>query len=647
MAILAGSVLSEGPHRLGRASTAQAGTARFKSSPVPSWRPEGRILSTHFMPTEMVNPSARLRHPANRIMNCREALPSMNPLKYLQVVRISIRNFRGIRHLDLNLDETTVLIGENNSGKTSVLDALRLCLSDFGSGRRTAFDPLDFHLPDESSEPQEADPIQIEITFAERDSGSWHSSLIGEFSRLGILQIDDDRRNHIILQITCEFNSPTREFVQQWRFLNLEREELPRLPDRTLSRLKQKVLYFHLPALRAAKKHFGEYGPFWKPFLKGTQLPPDEQSKIEQQLTNLNRLIVASNSSFENACQGLEELQKIIRISSENIVSVEAISGKISEVIAKAQLHIKTSTDARIPVDRHGEGVQSIAVLMLFSVFLNLEEDKSTIIGMEEPEAHLHPSATRALWQVVENLPGQKIISTHSGDLLAEIEISQIRRLADTSTGVQCYQVSKALLSPEEERKFKHYIRQERGSLLFARCWLLVEGESESWVFRAAAKALDLDMHREGVEVVEYRNTSVGMLIKVADALGIAWYCVADNDHQGKNTRESIEQNQRDKDTEDRCVLPYKNLEHHLISEGYRDVYQQFILKQNLDMIKERRGTPEYLSAFARALPSKKKTQAAFAAAAEMIERRAEGVSTVIRRILERTFALAGGAKQW
>ena len=565
----------------------------------------------------------------------------------MRVAKICIRNFRGIRHLDLAFDETTVLIGENNSGKTSVLDALRLCLSEFGSGRRIVFDPLDFHLPDGSSDPSGVDSIGIEITFAERVSGEWSESLIGELSRLEILQIDDDGRNHIILRITCEFDSSIRDFVQHWRFLNLEREELTRLPDRTISRFKEKVLYFHLPALRAAKKHFSEYGPFWKPFLKGAQLSSDEQSKIEQQLTNLNGLIVASNSSFEDACRGLEDLQKIIQISSTNIVSVEAISGNISEIIANAQLHIKTSTDAKLPVDRHGEGVQSIAVLLLFSVFLNMEQGTSTIVGMEEPEAHLHPSATRALWQVVENLPGQKIISTHSGDLLAEIELSQIRRLADTSSGVQCYQIPKGTLSSEDQRKFKHYVRQERGSLLFARCWLLVEGESESWVFRAAAKAIELDMHREGIEVVEYRHTSVGMLVKVADALGIAWYCVADNDRQGKTTKRSIEQDQRDENGEDRCVLPYKSLEHHLISEGYRDVYQQFISNQNLDKIKERRGTPEYLSAFAEALPNKKKTQAASAAAAAMIERRAEGVSAVIQRILERTFALAGGAKQW
>ena len=42
--------------------------------------------------------------------------------------RIDIANFRGIKKLSLNLDETTALIGENNTSKTSILDAIQLCL---------------------------------------------------------------------------------------------------------------------------------------------------------------------------------------------------------------------------------------------------------------------------------------------------------------------------------------------------------------------------------------------------------------------------------------------------------------------------------------------------------------------------------------
>ena len=106
----------------------------------------------------------------------------------MRVTAVRIENFRGIKHLELELDETTVLIGENNSGKTAVLAALQLCLRDLGSRRRTVFDTLDFHLPDADAEPSSAKPIQIEVSFSEQKMNEWDDQLVGRLSRDRILQ---------------------------------------------------------------------------------------------------------------------------------------------------------------------------------------------------------------------------------------------------------------------------------------------------------------------------------------------------------------------------------------------------------------------------------------------------------------------------
>lgn len=53
----------------------------------------------------------------------------------MKLRRLQIENFRGITSLDLDLGDTTVLIGENNTGKTAVLDALRFALRDVRSRR--------------------------------------------------------------------------------------------------------------------------------------------------------------------------------------------------------------------------------------------------------------------------------------------------------------------------------------------------------------------------------------------------------------------------------------------------------------------------------------------------------------------------------
>ena len=91
------------------------------------------------------------------------------------------------------------------------------------------------------------------------------------------------------------------------------------------------------------------------------------------------------------------------------------------------------------------------------------QEDGAAVLALEEPEAHLHPSAIRALWTLVRDFTGQKLISTHSGELLADTDICDVRRLARTGDGIKAFRVQAGLLTPEETRKFNYHVQQEPG----------------------------------------------------------------------------------------------------------------------------------------------------------------------------------------
>ena len=562
----------------------------------------------------------------------------------MRVTALHIENFRGIRRLDLDLDEITVLIGENNSGKTAVLDALRLCLRDLGPRRRVVFDALDFHLADAEAEPASADPIRIEITFSEQSRGEWDDRLVRRLNRDNVLQVGDDERNHVILRVTCEFDSTNQDFAQDWAFLNLDREPLTAVGERALTGLQREVSYFYLQALRDARRHFGENGPFWRPFLKDAKLPIEKKTELERMIREVNDLVISAHDSFERVHEGLRRVQDVVPLAAGDVVSIEAVPGRIYDMLANAQINLGTISGAKIPVARHGEGTQSLAVLMLFAAFLEAWPDGAPIVALEEPEAHLHPSAVRALQRLVRGFSGQKLISTHSGELLAETEIDQIRRLARTGEGIRSYRIPSGLLSDEETRKFNYHVRQTRGELLFARCWLLVEGETESWIYPAAARAMDVDLHREGIRMVEYSHSDVGLLVKVANALGIAWYCVGDGDSGGKKTRALLKTHLRSAEEVERAVFPYENIEIHLLGNGYEHVYETFMPEQNRVKIESKPGEPGYWREYAGNLPVRSKTRAAAAVALEMEERGAGGVSAEIRAVLDKVASLARGA---
>ena len=265
------------------------------------------------------------------------------------------------------------------------------------------------------------------------------------------------------------------------------------------------------------------------------------------------------------------------------------------------------------------------------------------MLALEEPEAHLHPSAIRALWTLVRDFTGQKLISTHSGELLADTDICNVRRLARTSNGIKAFRVQQGLLTPEETRKFNYHVRQGQGALLFARCWLLVEGQTETWVYPAAARALGLNLDREGIRVVEFTQSDAVMLAKVANALGIRWYLVGDDDGRRVKEERRLRRYLDGADAADRFVFPYPKIEVLLLRNGYETCYSAHMPEQNLKKLTKQPGDSGYWQEYAANFPKQGKTKAAADVAIEMEDPGGAGVPPEIRAGLEKAASLARG----
>ena len=562
----------------------------------------------------------------------------------MNLTSVQIENFRGIKRLDLEFGNITVLIGENNTGKTSVLDALKLCLTDLTSQRRTVFDAMDFHLPDEYAEPSSAEPITIRLTFSEPYDKSWSDALKGRLVRAKVLQVDESGNNYVYFQVICKYDYESGDYGQEWSFLDLNGYPLTGTSSvNKLHFLRSELHYYYLSALRDASKHFNAKGPFWRPFLKDSQLSKEKKSEIEDRLKEVNSLIVSSHASFEQVKDHLRELQSLVLLRNKDPISIEAVPNRMFDILSKAEIQVGATTGARIPLARHGEGTQSLAVLMLFFAFLNNQEIGTTILALEEPEAHLHPSAIRTLWKLLQNFTTQQLISTHSGELVAETDIRNIRRLAQTSEGIRAFHVPSDLLTQKEARKFNYQIQRTHGELLFARCWLLVEGETEIWIYEAAAKACDLNLHEAGIRLVEFSQSDIGMLIKIANSLGIAWYCVGDNDRKRHEIEPKLKRALNGAAEEDRFGFPYPNIEKCLLENGCEEVYLKYMPEQNRNKITKKQGEDGYWREFLEHWPKKHKTKAAADIALKFLDGDAQMVPQEIQFVLEKVLSLAEG----
>lgn len=492
--------------------------------------------------------------------------------------RIDIKKFRGIQQMSLKLEVgTTVLIGENNTGKSSILEAIYRCLTSSVFPGRDAFLEYDYHMAGKSDRPTDSDPIEIVLYFVLQPD---ETDAMGSMSE--VIQADGARTS-VILRVRSTYGD-TAPGTTIWEFLNPGGERLNLDHQRYRNVLRKLVLVFYLNALRDAAQEFKPAAKFWRPFVRSLNMDAARRSELEAALNTLNKQVIDTHASFDAIREQLGKITEMIPLHNRDPVSIQAIPDKMFNVLSRAQVMLTSATGVDIPLGRHGEGTQSLAVVCLFGAFLSSKlaetyaEYASPILAIEEPEAHLHPSAARAATDILRGMDGQKIITTHSGDVISGVPIESLRRLHRKDGVITVNQVSEDMFDDEERRKIRYHVLATRGNLFFARCWLLVEGESDRMVFERCAAVYGYDIVRHGVYCIEYSQSNLSTLLKLANRLGIGWLVVADGDSEGDKYVDYARDHLGGQDEGDRiCRLAHGNLELFLCMEGYGRFYEDNI----------------------------------------------------------------------
>ncbi len=570
------------------------------------------------------------------------------------LTNLKIEHYRGIKSLELALGPTTVLVGENNCGKTTVLHALRACLQMLrSSGRASPFDEFDLHFDRQTADPTTAPPIVITLAFEESTPGEWsdevEQKLGGDGGVIALMPPDD--RSRVRLRVSAEYSKVTQEIDTAFEFLDAADTPLPAKNRNRLGSLQQLRPLFYLSALRDAGKEFSRTSQFWSPFVKNSQIDEETKAGIEKQLEDINDQIIEAHGTFKGVREHLGKVQELVALGGQDVVSVDAVPSRVFDMLNRTQVSIASATGARLPIGRHGEGTQSLTVLMLFDAFLKSElarkqgvKESKPIVALEEPEAHLHPNAVRALWKTIHDIDGQKLIATHSGDLLSEVDLTAIRRIYRSRGKVKVGAIAPGMLEPRDLRKFDFLVRRARGELFFARCWLLGEGETEAILFAGVAEVLGLDLEQAGVRCVEYRLGDIDYFLDAANALGIAWHCLTDADEQGaadaKKASDRIPDVPKRKDRHLSVLAGASSIEPYLAASGFLDIYEAIAVpRKKAAKLKVAPGDPAYADQIIQCIPDK--PSAAYAVVEAMRERGAASVPKALAGAVMKAVALA------
>lgn len=578
----------------------------------------------------------------------------------MRISCVEIENFRSIRHLALDFGEITVFIGPNNAGKTAILDAIQLALPQYIEQRRKRFNEYDIHLKNDTVDPKNSDGASITLTGVEEES---------TIEDLGdIIQLDFSNTNRQSATIRTQYKWDGDTFEQNWEFLDAQGEQLvgTSSANRTnLNKFRRYLPVFYLGALRTVNDEVSpRSSQFWRRLIEAVKIPADTESKTLEELNRLNEQVLKADPHLEQITQTLKRATEIAVQGQEGgNVSLQALPSSISEILSKVQIILRNEeTSPWLPIRYQGEGMQSLLVLFLFQAFVEslLDELYGTgcepILLLEEPETHLHPHAARTLWKHIQQIPGQKIITTHSPYFIQHVPFRDLRLVRHSASGTEvlslpenfsaevppcsaleeiieksnvklsdrkslkmltvagnldkdtyrkllgCYGEHKDQTTAEKAisdlknrsslyvpdkvlRSLEIQARRMRGEIFFAKGWMIVEGQTDFVIMHAVAHALDRDLDKYGISVIDAQNNgSPSSFARLARALNIPWQAVFDGDRAGKSYIEGIK-NEGFEDTQinGQChTHEAGDLEHQLIADGYDSDLREILVKLNV-----------------------------------------------------------------
>ena len=230
----------------------------------------------------------------------------------MKLRKVTIKNFRCLVNVTVPIDDTTVLVGENNSGKTAFLEALRIALPRSLSGRGTPFDEYDYHMAKAGDTPQTSNGIVIELWFQEARSDEWPEPLMQALT--DIIQTDPIMDlDSIGLRLSSQYDPTANEMVASWEFLASDGQPLSgRGANRSnLANFLAYVRCFYLSSLRNAENEFSPRSQFWGRILRDLKINDEQRAKLEEELSKLNEELLKSDPRLEEVRDTLDKAQTI------------------------------------------------------------------------------------------------------------------------------------------------------------------------------------------------------------------------------------------------------------------------------------------------------------------------------------------------
>ncbi len=434
----------------------------------------------------------------------------------------------------------TALVGENDAGKSSVIDALRLVLQT-RDGEYVRLQPADFHIPKDGPQTNQIKIVAkfSDLSTADQGALSEYVTFKGQEAVVYIhwtaRRLNDDplarRWVDIAVRSGHDGGGPSldvnvRQLLAAAYLRPLRDAEREMSPGRG-SRLSQVLKNF--PDIKRGAD-FNAAQPLAD--LDPSSLSLAGMAEYLRHLVNLHGGVKKAQYTINDnylSHLGLEGDDLHSRI---NFVEGGSESSRLRQILERLELGLQDQQSGD-EQGAYGLGSNNLLFMACELLLLGREPDGLPLLLIEEPEAHLHPQRQLRLMEFLEaaakpiapkledseqeeanqQRPVQVILTTHSPNLSSKIALNNLVLMHRHKAYSLAEQQTN--LESTDYRFLARFLDVTKANLFFARGVVIVEGDGEAILLPALAKIMGRDFTKYGVSVVNVGGTGLGRYSRI------------------------------------------------------------------------------------------------------------------------------------
>lgn len=390
-----------------------------------------------------------------------------------------------------------LLIGENDSGKTAIIDAIRMVL---GTNSRMT----DWITDEDFSEGTEN--LEIECVFSDLSEQE-------EAYFLEWLTTEGKQVEKTSLRVVLRANKYID--VNQIEKINKEIVAGPLNHEQGMHSIAQE--YLRVTYLKPLRDAENELRPGYRSrvakVIEGLEAFRSEEKK--------NEVIKGFESAFSALDQELKEpvldkidghLSMFLSKTDSKKAQVQNKSLTFQEVLRRLELNYNDI--------KSGLGSTNILFMSLELIALREQEIGAQLTLIEEIEAHLHPQAQLRVIKSFEtylaenpSFNAQYILTTHSPSLASSVKMENLILIYNDNAYPMSEEYTK--LEKDDYKFLDRFLDATKANLFFAKGVILVEGFAENILVPAIAEAIGRPLHQYGVSVVNVQGTRFNRYIPI------------------------------------------------------------------------------------------------------------------------------------